>query len=546
MKNISLCIGDIQDTSLPFVRFTPQDIAPDFLPKLHVLVSPSSKSIAAVVRFAEESVSAPPMTKALAFAGQCTRLAEYLVETNESVSRLAICCLRQMVRMETSVVQPAYEAIAIAIPQIPISGSPQEPQHPSVDFVKEVAPKIIADCFDNGLWSSVAPLVKHHITSIQVIVLRRIVVLATQSDRNQQGIIEGHILGLLDPYYQSSSPPPHVVEFFVELLPLVAERLCRRSLSIEWLLKRLSDPNPKINATVIDAFRKCMANNDPTVFQLFVKVDLLQKLGKPPIQQSDAIIKLICQLLPVLAIPYAKAKAAEKIVRFLDHSDSTIATTCLSACVSIVESTLEDRTHLFSVVSKLSFTKESTLKLYDRAMSAFCKDWAASGDFKLIAQHLQCSEQRIRRPAQQVWHNIVFNSTTGRSKIVHDGLLEVVFELCGSQYDDAVLLGATCCYQMAIEITKAGVPPTQKLVALLSHPNVVLRLSALRGIQSATESSDANCKVLLEAEGFKALHLFFETHPKDFQENAHKILTRLAPFLHTSPEACTGLLQLLE
>jgi hypothetical protein len=180
-------------------------------------------------------------------------------------------------------------------------------------------------------------------------------------------------------------------------------------------------------------------------------------------------------------------------------------------------------------------------------MPAFCKDWAASGDYKSIVQHMQHSEQRIRLPAQQVWHNIVFNSPTARSKIVHDGLLDVVFELCHSQYDDAVLLGARCCSQMAIEITKAGVPPTQKLVALLNHPNVLLRQAALRGIQFASESSDANCKVLLEAEGFKALHLFFETYPKDLlQENAYKILTRLATFLRTSPEPCTGLLQLLE
>lgn len=208
MKNISTCIGENQNSSPPFVRFTPQDIAPYLLPKLHVLVSPSSKPISAVVQFAEESVSARPMAKALALAGQCTRLAEYMIETNESVSRLAICCLRQMIRMETLVVQPAYEAMSLAIPQIPIPESPKQLAHPSVDFVKEVAPKIIADCSDNGLWVAVAPLVTHHITSIQVVVLRKIVLLAMQSDRNKQGIVEAQILGLLDPHYQSSSPPP--------------------------------------------------------------------------------------------------------------------------------------------------------------------------------------------------------------------------------------------------------------------------------------------------------------------------------------------------
>lgn len=117
MKNVSTCIGGNKIPPPTIVQFAPDDIAPDLLPKLHQLVSSSAKPAESVLRFAEETVSAPPMARALATTGQCQRLSEYLVEANDLTSRLAVRCLRQMVRMELSVVQPAYEAMAMAIPQ---------------------------------------------------------------------------------------------------------------------------------------------------------------------------------------------------------------------------------------------------------------------------------------------------------------------------------------------------------------------------------------------------------------------------------------------
>ncbi|KDR80999.1 hypothetical protein GALMADRAFT_222596 [Galerina marginata CBS 339.88] len=545
MENISACIGDDQNLSPTFARFTAQDIAPDILPKLHQLVSSLTPPIDSIVVFAESVVTTTAMAKALALAGQCGRLTDYLIEENYFSSRLAISCLRRMVGMETLIVKHAYEAMALVIPQIPVP-TLDEPQHPSIDFIREVAPKIVEDCFNNGLWLSVAPLVGHRITSIRQIVLRQVILLARQSDRNRHGIVEASILEVLDIYYRSSSPPPDVVDFFVELLPLVTDKLSRRPAAVQWLLKRLSDPNAGINSAVIDAFRTCLVNHDPTVFQVFTKVELLLHLDSPSIQQSSAIMKLICQGLSVLAIPYARAKAAEGIVRFLDHSDPTVASACLSSCMRIAESTLEDRTHLRTVVLKLNHAKESTLQIYDRAMPVFCKDWAAADDYIAIVHYIQNPEQRIRLPAQQVWRDVVCNSSTARSKIVRDGLLDIIFELCESQYEDAVSLGAKCCTPLAIEITKAGVTSARKLVELLNHPNVHLRQAALQGVQLALESSDGNCQVLLRADVFKALQMFFETYPKEVLENAHKVLARLSPFLRTSREACGGLVQLLE
>jgi hypothetical protein len=62
------------------------------------------------------------------------------------------------------------------------------------------------------------------------------------------------------------------------MLPLVTEKLCRRENDIQWLMMRLSDPSPKINTAVINAFRICVVKQDPAVLQMFVKVDLLKKL----------------------------------------------------------------------------------------------------------------------------------------------------------------------------------------------------------------------------------------------------------------------------
>ena len=547
MANVSACIAGFKDPPPNFVWFTPRDIASDLLPKVHQLLSTSKKPLDDVVQFTEEVVSSPPVAKALALSGQCPRLAHFLVETNEFTSRLAVCSFRRMVGMETSVVKLAYEALSEAIPNIPIPDSEFDQfSNPAVDFVKEVAPKIIEDCFNNGLWSAIAPLVSHRITSIRKIVLNKVVFLAQHSDRNQYGLVEARTLNLLDQFYQSSSPPPDIVEFFENMLPLVNEKLCRRPDDIQWLLVRLSDPSPKINAAVINAFRMGVVKQDPTVLQMFVKAELLKKLNEPPTQQSSTITKLICDLLPVLAVLYARAKAAEGIVAFLDHGSASVADAALQACVKIVGSTIEDRTHLYSVVSRLNFAKASTLKLYDHAMPAFCKDWVESGDYRTIVQFIQHPEQRIRLPAQKVWCDIICNSPFARPKIVHDGLLDLIFEFCNSQYDDVVIMSAQCCSPMAIEITKAGVNSTQQLVELLSHTFPALRQAAFRAVQLASESGDASCKVLMDAGAFKALNIFFTSYPKDVPQNAQKVLTRLVPFISSSSEDCMGLLQLLE
>ena len=547
MANISACIAGFKDPPPAFVWFTPLDIAPDLLPKLHQLLSTSEKPLDDVVRFTEEVVSAPPLAKALALNSQCPRLADFLIETNELTSRLAVCSFRRMVGMETSVVKFAYEALSQVIPNIPIPDSELgQSFHPAIDFVKEVAPKIIEDCFNNGLWSAIAPLVSHRISSIRKTVLHKVVFLAQHSDRNQHGLVEARTLSLLDQFYQSPSPPPDVIEFFENILRLVNEKLCRQPDEIQWLLVRLSDPSPKISAAVINAFRMGVVKQDPTVLQMFVSVELLKKLNEPPTQQSSSITKLICDLLPVLAILYARVKAAEGIVAFLDHGNVSVADAALQACVKIVGSTIEDRNHLYSVVSKLNFAKASTLKLYDHAMPAFCKDWVESGDYRMIAQFIQHPEQRIRLPAQKFWCDIVCNSPFARPKIVHDGLLDLIFEFCNSQYDDVVIMSAQCCSPMAIEITKAGVNSTRQLVELLSHTFPALRVAAFRAVQLASEGGDASCKVLLDAGVFKALNTFFTTYPRDVPQNAQKVLKRLVPFISTSSEDCMSLLQLLE
>ena len=553
MDNISACIAGFpaSESSSNYVRFTPQDIAPYLLHKLHQLVSTSDGPLEYELKFAETVLSAPPVAKALALSGQCPILSEFLIEKNELASNvavwnLAVCSFRRMVVMETSVVKPAYEALSRVIPRITVSEF-NDPAHPSILFIKEVSPKIIEDCFNNGLWSAVAPLASHSITSIREVALNKILILSQHSDRNQHGIVEAGVLGLLDRYYPSPSPPSDIIEFFVNILPLIAERLCRQSGGIPWLLTRLSDPSLVINEAVIRAFRRCVEKQDLTILEKLVEAEVLKKLDEPPTQPSPAITKLICHFLPVLAIPYARANAIEEIITLLDHAEASVADASLLACFKIVDSTIENRTNLFTVISRLNFAKVSTLKLYDRAMPAWCKDWVASGNYKKIVEFIQHSEFRVRHPAQKVWCDIVCNSPLARSKIVQDGLLDVIFELCSSQYDDAVDIGAKCCVPMALEITKAGANPTRRLVNLLNHPSLLLRQAALRAIQVASESDHANCEALLEADAFKVLQLFFRSYPQDLMDNAHcKILARLAPFMYASPEACTGLLELLE
>jgi hypothetical protein len=79
---------------------------------------------------------------------------------------------------------------------------------------------------------------------------------------------------------------------------------------------------------------------------------------------SPEIVKLITALILALAIPHVRAKAVDGIIRFLDHPDSNVVSACLSACKKIVDSTVEDRAHLFAEISKLSVTKKSTYWTY--------------------------------------------------------------------------------------------------------------------------------------------------------------------------------------
>jgi hypothetical protein len=546
MDNISTCINGFRDAAPPLVRFSAEDIAPFLLPKLHQLLSVSDKPVDSVMQFAEDVISCPPMAKALALCGDCPRLADFLIETNDFVNRLAIGSLRQMIRMETRVVKAAYDALAMVVPQVPLPVSPSGPNHPAVAFIEEMAPKIIGDCFNNGLWNSVAPLATHRIDSIRKVVLPKIVFEAQHSDRTRHGLVEANTLGLLDQQYQLPSPPSDVIDFFVGLLPLLADKICRRVENVLWLLRRLADPNPKINTAVIEALRTCGMKQDVTIQDIFVKAELFRRLDEPPTQPSYAITRLICELLPVLAIPHARKKKVSLVIGFLDHAETAISNACLLACMKIVDSTVEDRACLHSVFSKLNFAKESSLKLCDYAMPVFCKDWAAAGDFTKISKLLSHPEQRIRVAAHRVWNDVLSNTPSARAKIVRDDLLGVTFELCKSPYEDCVVLGCQSVPHMAVEMAKAGTGSTRQLVDLLNHPRVELRRAVLKGIQVISESNNANCDVLLSADAFNALKLALQTNPHDDLDTAHKILVRLAPFLSKSSDACAGLLQLLE
>lgn len=546
MDNISSCINGFRNVNPPLVRFKAEDIAPFILPKLHQLVSVQPKPIESVMQFAEDVVSSPPMAKAIALCGDCPRLADYLVQTNDFVNRLAISSLRQMIRSETTVVKAAYDALAMAVPQIPLSQSPTGPYHPAVAFIEEMAPKIIGDCFNNGLWNSISPLATHRIGSIRRVVLPKIVFEAQHSDRTRHGLVEANTLGLLDQQYQLPSPPTDVIDFFVGLLPLLADKICRRVDHVLWLLRRLSDQNPKINTAVVEAIRTCSLKQDVTIQDIFVKAELLRRLDEPPTQPSYAVTRLIIELLPILAISHARKKKVSQIIGFLDHSEAAVSNACLSACMKIVDSTVENRAHLHSVFTKLNFAKESSLRLCDYAMPAFCKDWVATGDFTKIAKLLSHPERRMRIAAHRVWGDVISSTPSARAKIARDDLLGVIFELCNSPYEDCVDLGCRSMPHMALEVAKAGTGPARQLVNFLNHPRIELRRAALHGIQVISESSNANCEVLLSADAFNAMKLALQTNPRDSVDTAHKVLVRLAPFLSKSSDACSGLLQLLE
>ena len=525
-------------------RFKDEDIAPHILLKLHQLISVPGQPDESVMQFAENIVSAPPMAKALARCGDCPKLADYLVEKNQYVNQLAITAFRQMTRLDPMVVKTAYDALAVVVPEIPVSssGSP----HPAVAFIEELTPKIITDCFSNGLWNAVSPLVIHRIDSIQRAALHKIVLDAQYSDRTRHGLVEANTLGLLDQQYQLSSPPPEVVDFFAKLVPLLTDKICRRVESVLWLLRRMGDPNSRIHMTVLEVLRTGSMKQDPAIYNSFVQAEVLRRLNEPPTPPSVEVNALISLLLPMLAIPHADTKQLSVVVGFLDHAELTISSACLIACKKIVNSTIEHRACLYLEILNLNFAKESSLKLCDYAMPILCKDWAAAGDFARIAKLLTHTEQRIRAAVHRVWTDTIVNTPSARAKIVRDDLLVVIFELCSSQYEDCIVVGYQSLPYMAVEIVKAGTNYAHQLVKLLNHPRLELRRAALQSIHFVSEGSNANCEVLLSVEAFEELTLALQTHPQDSIDSTSKILNRLAPFLSKSSDACARLLQLLE
>ena len=546
MDNVSTCIIGSGSKNAPpsLVRFKAEDVAPYLLPKLHQLISVPSKPDNSVIQFAENVVSSPAMAKALARCGHCKQLADYLVEKNQHVNQLAITSFRQMTTLDAAVVKAAYDALALVIPEIPVASSSSP--HPAVAFIEELTPKIIGDCFNNNLWNAVSPLVTHRIDSIRGAALSNIVVEAQYSDRTRHGLVEANTLSLLGPQYQLASPPPDVVDFFVKLVPLLADKICRHVENVLWLLRRMSDPSSKINLAALGALRTCCTKEDPAIYDTFVQAEVLRRLNEPPTPPSLEVNALICELLPLLAVPHARKKELSAVIGFLDHSELTISSACLQACKKIVDSIAEDRDCLYSIFSKLNLAKESSLKLCDYALPVFCKDWAAVGDFARIAKLLTHTEQRIRAPAHKVWNDAIISTSSTRAKIVHDDLLGVIFELCSSQYEDCIVIGYQLLPHMAVEIVKAGSSNARQLVKLLNHPRVELRRAALHGIQAVSESSNTNCQVLLSVDAFDELTLALQTNPQDGIDAARKILNRLASFLSKSSDACGRLLQLLE
>ena len=484
------------------------------------------------------------MAKALARCGDCPRLADYLVEKNQYVNQLAITALRQVIRSEPIDVKAAYDALAVVVPRIPVSSTSSP--HPAVAFIEGLTPKIIADCFSNDLWKAVSPLVAHRIESIQRVALHKIVLEAQQSDRTRHGLVEANILGLLDHQYQQSSPPPDVVDFFIQLVRLLADKMCRRVESVLWLLRRMGDPNSRINTSVLEVLRTCSMKRDPAIYDIFVQAEVLRRLNEPPTPPSLEVNALICGLLPILAVPHARKKQLSVVIGFLDHAESTISSACLIACKKVVESTVDDRACLYSELLNLNFAKESSLKLCDYAMPVFCKDWAAAGDFARIAKLLTHTERRIRAAVHRVWNEAIVNTPSSRAKIVRDDLLGVIFELCSSQYEDCIVVGYQSLPYMAVEIVKAGTNYARQLVKLLNHPRAELRRAALQAIHVVSEGSNAHCEVLLSVEAFEELTLALQTNPQDSIDTTSKILIHLAPLLSKSSDACARLLQLLE
>jgi hypothetical protein len=540
MDNISFCINGSVEVPPSFVRFGANDIATILLPKLHellsIVVGPGAPT-QLFWQFSQEIVSSPAMAKALALNNQCPTLANYLVQLNGSISALAISSFRQMIKLDSTTVKKAYEALETAIDQVPDS----TPPHPSVKFFVEISPRIVEDCLNNNLFKKVAPLINHKIGAIRQSVLPKIIYEAQSSDRVRQGLVKAHTLRLLQDYYKDLHPPPDTIEFLTAFLPLTAHKMCRHLDDVNWLLEQLANPNTKITSSIIEALRISSRKEDHLVYDNFVKADVLHRLDQPPTQASLDVTKLICDLLPVLAVSHAKSKTCARVVYYLDHAEGTVTRACVAACKRIVDSTPEDRSTLFSELRKLDLARESTLELLDYILPVLFKDHVNSGDFEFVSKMVLDPEPRVRVHAHQVCRDVLYNTPDARTSIPIDR----VFQLCGSGNEDCVILGSQLLPTMAIEIIKAGPMATRSLLDLLHHPWGEMRQAALRSIQIISDSSDANRETLHVAGTFSMLKHNLTEHPLDGIDIVQGIFINLVPYLSHSRDACCGLLELL-
>ncbi|KDR76392.1 hypothetical protein GALMADRAFT_140093 [Galerina marginata CBS 339.88] len=544
-KNISNAISGSTHVE-HFVQLDPKSIAPFILPKLQQLVATRGKPILADIEFAENVVSSPAMAKALSLGGHCGRLADFLVQQDHAVSRLAICGFRQMTKMETSVVVPAYTAIATTLPQLPMPNPFSGEAHPSVGFVVEVAPKIVDDCFNNQRWNTIGPLATHKIESIRRVALQTVLFQAQSNENVREGLVKSRTLELLDHYFQLSTPPVDIVDLFIGILPLLADRICQDADLVLWLLRRLNDPSLQIQLPAIEAIRTCAMKDDATIQHVFVQVELLKRLNDPATNPSIPITKLICTLLPTLAVSHARSARSFLITTFLEHPESSVSTACLVACRRILESSPEHRADLLSAFLKLDLNRESTLRLADVALPIFCGDWVSQGSFAKIAKYIESREPRVRYPAQKAWLDAVSSSPTNCERIAKGGLLEIMFAMCNSSHEDSIVTGWQVLPYMATEVSRAGVGPTRDLVNLIHHPRVEMRRAVLQSLQIIAEGGINNCEQLLSADAFSALSVSTKKYPQDGPEFFEKILVCMSPSLSKDQEACSSLLQLLD
>ena len=526
-----------------FAHFKADDIATVILPKFHAILSVSSGPAAPTQiekQFAEDIVASPAMAKALALTDQCPRLAAYLVQSDEVISRLAICSFRQMVKLDTAVVKKAYEALNAVISRL--QNTRADSLHPSVEFFTEIAPKIIVDCLNNNLFDKISPLVGHQVDVIRQAALPTILHEARSSDRVRSGLTTAHTLRILQGNLDEPQPSAEVIEFITGVLPLIAQRMCHDIDDVLWLLERLASPNTKVAAPIIEALRTSARKDDSVVHDKFVQADLLHRLDNPPTQASPEITKLISYFLPILAVPHARNGALSRIIPFLDHGRSSVTKACVIACKKIVDSTPANRGLLFQELGKLDLARQSTLELLDYILPPLCRDWTSSGNLEFVSKLLIHPEQRVRVHGHKVWREVLSNTPEARATVP----IDTVFTLCSSAQEDCVALGTQILPTMATEIAKGGPTSVNKMLQLLNHPRVETRQAALRAIQKISDSRGDSCEVLHMAGAFPMLKQSLVVHPLDGPDLVQSILISVVPYLSQSSDACRGLLELLK